>query len=97
VHAKRRRNILLSHRQAWFRRNALDNQAAPDALYADATWSNDEIKLILAALALSAETPLSCLAVETLPGGSNIPDPLGAKLGEERLLRTSPPVPVPEG
>jgi len=38
---------------------------------------------------------LSCVAVETLPGGSPFPDPLGADLGQERLLRSSRLVPVP--
>ena len=50
---------------------------------------------MLDSLTLGAATPLSCLAVETLPGGSKIGDPLGANLGQERLLRTSPLVPVP--
>lgn len=55
----------------------------------------NEITLLLASLTLDADTPLSCLAVETLPGGSAFPDPLGADLGQERLLRSSPLVPVP--
>jgi len=38
---------------------------------------------------------LGVLAVETLPGGSKIGDPLGANLGHERLLRTSPLRSVP--
>jgi hypothetical protein len=50
---------------------------------------------MLDGLTLGTDTPLSCLAVETLPGGSKIADPLGASLGQERLLRTSPLVPVP--
>ncbi len=54
-----------------------------------------EIQLILASLALDLDTPLSCLAVETLPAGDPIPDPLGSGLRFERLLRTSPLVPVP--
>jgi hypothetical protein len=89
------RNVLLSHRQARFRERPLEGKAVPDALYADASWSTSEISLMLAGLTLESDTPLSCLAVETLPGGSSIPDPLGAGLGQVRILRTSPLVPVP--
>jgi len=89
------RNILLSHKPAIFRQKPLDNRGFPDALYGDATWSNDEITLLLNSLTLDPDTPLSCLAVETLPGSSPFPDPLGADLGQERLLRSSPLVPVP--
>lgn len=63
--------------------------------YADTTWATNEIKLLLANLTLGADTSLSCLAVEVLPGGVPTPDPLGARLGQERILRTSPLVPVP--
>jgi len=90
------RNVLLSHKQARFREKPLENQAVPNAFYADATWSAAEIRLMLAGLTLDPETPIGCLAVETLPGGQPISDPLGANLGQERLLRTSPLVPVPE-
>jgi hypothetical protein len=89
------RNVLLGHKQARFREKPLEGRAVPDAFYADASWSTDEILLMLASLTLESDTPLSCLAVETLPGGSSISDPLGASLGQERLLRTSPLVPVP--
>jgi hypothetical protein len=89
------RNVLLSHKLARFERRKLERQSTIDSLYADATWSASEIKLMLDGLTLDKDTPLSCLAVETLPGGSNINDPLGTGLGQERLLRTSPLVPVP--
>jgi hypothetical protein len=90
------RNVLLSHKLARFQRKQFDDrQISPDALYADASWSSSEIRLMLDGLTLGTDTPLSCLAVETLPGGSKIGDPLGANLGQERLLRTSPLVPVP--
>jgi hypothetical protein len=90
------RNVLLSHKLARFQRKPIDDrQISPAALYADATWSTGEIELMLDALTLGLDTPLSCLAVETLPGGAKIGDPLGANLGQERLLRTSPLVPVP--
>jgi hypothetical protein len=88
------RNVLLSHKLARFQRKRFENQI-PDALYGDATWSASEVKLALASLTLDPDTSLSCLAVETLPGGVRLPDPLGAQLGQERLLRTSPLVPAP--
>lgn len=89
------RNVLLSRKPAPFVRKPLQGQGFPDALYANATWSNAEITALLSSLTLPSDTPLSCLAVETLPGGSPFPDPLGADLGLERLLRCSPLVPVP--
>ena len=89
------RNVLLSHKPGLFPRRQRDNQNPPDALYGSATWSNAEITLLLGGLTLSPDTPLSCLAVETLPGGTPFPDPLGGDLGQERLLRSSPLVPVP--
>ena len=84
------RNVLLSHKRARFQEKRLENSQAPDAFYADAGWSSAEIRLMLAGLTLDADTPLSCLAVETLPGGSSIPDPLGANLGQERLFAPRP-------
>ncbi len=89
------RNVLLSNKRAQFRGKPLEDRFAPDAFYADATWSAAEIKMMLIALTLDPDTPLSCLAVETLPNGLPISDPLGAGLGQERFLRTSALVPVP--
>jgi hypothetical protein len=90
------RNVLLGRKPARFRERKLEFQGASDAFYGNATWSRAEIRFLLASLTLESDTPLSCLAVETLPGGDPFPDPLGAGLGNERLLRTSPLVPVPE-
>jgi hypothetical protein len=94
-----RRNVLLGRRLA---RSLRYNTGAfvayvgnPDLDYGLATWSNEEITFILEALTLEQDTPISCLAVETLPGGPPLPDPLGANLGYQRLLRTSPLVPIP--
>jgi hypothetical protein len=88
------RNVLLGHKPALFNSEQFGKRA-PDALYAAATWSTSEVKLALAGLTLGTDAPLSVLAVETLPGGPKIADPLGTDLGQERLLRTSPLVPVP--
>jgi hypothetical protein len=90
------RNVLLSHRPARSRRPPLHDRQVWDSAYALATWSNDEVRLMLDALTLEPHTPLSALAVETLPGDAPLPDPLGADLGHQRILRTSPLVPVPE-
>lgn len=48
----------------------------------------------LEALGLPADTPLSVLAVELLPPGDDTQDPLGAELATQRILRTSPLVPI---
>jgi hypothetical protein len=90
------RNVLLGRKPARFRERKLEFQGQADAFYGNATWSKGEIRLLLSSLTLDYDTPLSCLAVETLPSGDPFPDPLGAGLGNERLLRTSPLVPVPE-
>ena len=58
-------------------------------------WSNSEVALQLEGLGLGATMPLSCLAVETLPASQALADPLGADLGYERILRTSPLTAIP--
>ena len=99
-----RRNVLLGRRLARSlgRRGDTFNTGAfgfsignPAYNYGVATWSNEEVDFILEALTLQGDTSLSCLAVETLPGGTPLPDPLGGNLGEQRLLRTSTLVPIP--
>lgn len=61
-----------------------------------AIFLEKEIEARLLELSLPKHSPLSVLAVELLPGGQNAPqDPLGADLGTQRILRTSPLVPVP--
>ncbi len=62
---------------------------------ATTAWTTSQIVAALAELTLGPDTPLSCLAVETLPGDSPWADPLGAQLGYERFLRTSTLVAVP--
>lgn len=58
-------------------------------------WSSAEVVAELNALTLGPDAPLSCLVVETLPGEQPYADPLGAQLGYERFLRTSPLASVP--
>ena len=94
-----RRNILLDTRQGVFRPNRWDPQERRRRFRAEfgtATWSNAEVGEMLELLGLSDEGPLSCLAVETLPGDQPLADPVAAGLGYERFLRTSPLMPIPK-
>jgi hypothetical protein len=74
---------------------APQDQAARD-LSAMGRFLKAEIERRLRELALPIDAPLSVLAVELLPGGDpgKIIDPLGRQLGDQRILRTSPLVPV---
>jgi hypothetical protein len=97
------RNILLGRKPAPFKHRRFNDFGGANFggvtggvdQYGIATWSGAEIDFLLSLLTLDKDTPLSCLAVETLPGGAPLPDPLGANLGYQRLLRSSPLVPVP--
>jgi hypothetical protein len=90
------RNVLLGHRQALPRPQRWERKFdRPRVDAGTATWSNAEVDRLLGLLALDSETPLSCLAVETLPGDQPIRDPVGEGLGYERFLRTSPLTPIP--
>lgn len=89
------RNLLLGRRPALPRLQRWERKRRPQVDAGTATWSNDELSVELALLGLEPDTPLSCLAVETLPGDTPIPDPVGTGLGYERFLRTSPLTPVP--
>src|SRR5262249_32371040 len=95
--AAERRNVLLSHKPARFERPPLSEVGGggPEGSHGTATWANDEVYSLLEILTLGPDAPLSCLAVETLPGESPLPDPLGSDLGHQRILRTSPLVPIP--
>jgi hypothetical protein len=92
-----RRNILLGFRQLQPERprDLPQRSGAKPASDATAAWSTAQIVTALAELTLGPDTPLSCLAVETLPGSQPWTDPLGSQLGYERFLRTSTLVPVP--
>ncbi len=81
------RNILLARRRGTFehkrRRVEVD-------LTASAQWGRAEVEAMLDAYDLPPDSPLSVLAVELLPELQPPPDPLGADLGEVRILRASP-------
>jgi hypothetical protein len=90
------RNVLLGNRQATPRANRWDIRwLPPRADVGTATWSRDEVVAFLELLGLGPDNPVSCLAVETLPGDEPVPDPVGSGLGYERFLRTSPLTAVP--
>jgi hypothetical protein len=60
-------------------------------------FQQDEILQRLRRLGLPLDSPLSVIAVETLPEpDSPYGDPLGQDLGQVRILRTSPLTAVPE-
>lgn len=91
-----RRNVLLGTRELTVASPGLFQSAAwlgPEATNADAAatavWTTAEIEEALRQFTLGPDTPLSCLAVETLPGDQPWNDPLGVHLGYERFLRTS--------
>jgi hypothetical protein len=89
-----RRNILLGRKRApWSRDTFKQTRASND--YGTATFGDAQIRLALQALGFHDSAPLSVLAVELLPNGTHVADPLGAQLGTQRVLRTSPLTPVP--
>lgn len=90
---KENRNILLSRRRG----HPADLPVSPIAVQrAQAVWTLSEIDERAGVLALGPNPPLSVLAVEMAPSGDEeLTDPLGEDLGEMRMLRASPLVPVP--
>jgi hypothetical protein len=62
---------------------------------AAAAWSQQDLRQLLAKFGLDAKAPMSALAMELLPEpNGNFGDPLRGDLGEVRILRTSPLVPI---
>jgi hypothetical protein len=85
------RNLLIGRRPAeWRKQGHVPNPIGV------ATFLEDDVSSALASCTLPANSSLSVLAVELLPGpeGSHGADPLGATLGRHRILRTSPLVKV---
>jgi hypothetical protein len=89
-----RRNVLLSHKRAFPSRISFE-QPQPPTTYGVSTWSTSEVRDLLTALGFSPQASLSCLAVELLPNGATLADPLGGDLGQQRILRVSSLTPVP--
>jgi hypothetical protein len=90
-------NVLLGRRLAAPDRSQVLPQTGYGAaeLSGNAAWQQFEIAMLLQAVGLGADSPLSVLAVEVLPNEVPAADPMGADLGTERILRTSPLVQVP--
>jgi len=89
-----RRNVLLTRKQAFWQRETFGATTRSNA-FATATFSAAEVDQALATLRFAPGAPLSVLAVELLPNGDAVADPLGIQLGTQRILRTSPLTPVP--
>lgn len=88
------RNVLLGRKRAFWRERTFGDSAP--AAVGNASFTAVEVSQALQSMAFSGTTPLSVLAVELLPNGVSVQDPLGEGLGRQRILRTSPLVPVPE-
>jgi hypothetical protein len=95
------RNILLDSRRGTPRQPPRDSlisalvlpseQAMPRERPGDVSWRQAEIDTMLAGLSLPHGAPLSVLAVELMPEPNGyFDDPLGADLGQVRIVRTSP-------
>lgn len=88
------RNVLLGHRSARPKYDKRWELHGGDVT-GFAGWTQFEIMQTLNVLGLKPDIPLSVLAVECLPEVDRLPDPLGANLGNVRILRSSPLTPVP--
>lgn len=87
------RNILLEAVRANYSRQSRIADTSP---HAEAFIALQEFMAPLVALGLDPKAPLSVLAVEMIPQGSEPDLPLGGDLGTQRILRTSPLTPVPQ-
>ena len=94
VDGSQQRNILLARAPATITKLQFGGRVG--GLYGSAIWDQDEIAARLFQLGLPGASGLSVLAVELIPELTvAFKDPLGADLGEVRILRTSPLTPVP--
>lgn len=89
-----RRNVLLGRKAASWQEQTFGKARASNA-YGEASFGTAEFELALASLGFARTAPLSVLAVELLPQDVPTSDPLGAGLGGQRILRSSPLTPVP--
>lgn len=78
-------------------RKVIPGKSAAMAPQAEGRWTDQEVKDALTRAGLDPDTPLTVLAVETLPEpNSSFNDPLGGDLGQVRVIRTSPLAEVAE-
>ena len=88
------RNVLLLHKEAppvYSGKELTEGHPQRDIFGVAEFGQAAEIDSALKQLSLPLNSPLSVLAVELLPGGTDEPrDPVGSNLGDQRILRTSP-------
>lgn len=90
-----RRNVQLDLRRTSLRERRPRRESAPTALVGYAQWRTSEVMEALRGYSLREDAPLSVLAIELLPEpNGHFADPLGADLGQVRILRASPLTPV---
>ena len=90
------RNILLGEKRMFRRREDFNTQQqnAID-MYGVCSWPQDEVLLLLQALGLPKDSPLSVLAIEMFKNYEPVTQPLSQDLGKMRIYRTSRLEPVP--
>jgi hypothetical protein len=88
-----RRNVLLSRQQALVQRSTVP--APRTDAFGEAFFPATGVQVLLQAMAFEQSAPLSVMAVELFPQDIEPQDPLGADLGSQRILRTSPLTAVP--
>jgi len=90
------RNVLLQRVQLFAPRLGNDPEGAgARLLFAEGSFPIDDVRRDLAQFGLPEDAPLTALAAELFTEPLE-KDPLGADLGNGRLLRVSPLVPVPD-
>jgi hypothetical protein len=95
--ASTRRNIQIDVRKLAIPRETRA-KTIPRLVEGEMNWSGTEVEVALQVAGLPEDTPISALAVELLPEpNGSFSDPLGGDLGQVRILRTSPLVPVQRG
>jgi hypothetical protein len=85
--------VLLSRQQAQVQRSTVP--APRTDAFGEAFFPATGVQVLLQAMAFEQSAPLSVMAVELLPQDIEPQDPLGADLGGQRILRTSPLTAVP--
>ncbi|WP_207483545.1 hypothetical protein [Arenibaculum pallidiluteum] len=89
------RNVLIGRTRLDYPREARGGDTGHEP-HGVGRWDREAVEAWLDILGLPRNAPLSVLALELLPEpGSPFADPLGADLGQVRVLRTSPLTPVP--
>ena len=75
--------------------NATPSRVPRNDAFGEAFFPSADAQSVLQGLAFEKSAPLNVMAVELFPQDIEPQDPLGADLGSQRILRTSPLAPVP--